>query len=67
MDHFPMKTKYKRSKPGRVIRINQAACDALEMLGDKYVIESISQTVSDMILFCAERVQPETEEEQDNG
>ena len=67
MDHFPMKTKYKRSKPGRVIRINQEAYDALDMLGDKYVIESISQTVSNMILFCAERVQPETEEEQDNG
>ena len=45
MDHFPMKTKYKRSKPGRVIRINQEACDALDMLGDKWdVVATVRRT-----------------------
>lgn len=58
MDQFPMKTKKKRQYAGLVVRINQDAADALSLLSETYEMPSTCDTVSRMILFCAERVTP---------
>ena len=58
MDKFQIRIKRKRKPVGRIIRINQEACDALDAMCDKYDLEnSTCQIVSDMILFCADRVE----------
>ena len=57
MDKFQIRIKRERKPVGRIIRINQEACDTLNALCEEYGLENACQLVSDMILFCSDRAE----------
>lgn len=57
MDKFRLRAKKRhRDTIRNVVRINEEANSVLSMICEEYEIESICQLVSDMILFCACRI-----------